>query len=131
MSKVVLVCSRDPRDGPRIQKLLERLHTELIPDNIQPNETRVVRSGDASIAVINPVSVSSTHNCSVLLGCMVGRSENWWKPGAPAPNGAYGLFRLDDKTIELITDSLASRTIWYVITDDTFIASTLLCPAAM
>ena len=124
MSKVVLVCSRDPRDGPRIQILLERLHAELIPDNIQPNETRVVRSGNASIAVINPVSVSPTHNGSVLLGHMVRKPENWWEPGAPSPDGAYGLFRLDEKTIELVTDSLASRTIWYVKTDDTFIAST-------
>jgi len=50
--------------------------------------------------------------------------EAWWIPGSPAPDGSYALFRAGPKQVELLTDVLASRTVWYVQTEDLFIAST-------
>ena len=43
---------------------------------------------------------------------------------AGIPDGSYALFRSDENKVELITDVVGSRTIWYVRTEDAFIAST-------
>ncbi len=43
---------------------------------------------------------------------------------AGIPDGSYALFRSDENKVELITDIVGSRTIWYVQTEDAFIAST-------
>ncbi len=57
-------------------------------------------------------------------GLLVDGERDWQKVGAAPPDGAYALFRSDSRVIELVTDVLGSRTIWYVRTDDLFIAST-------
>ena len=43
---------------------------------------------------------------------------------AGIPDGSYALFRSDENKVELITDVVGSRTIWYVRMEDAFIAST-------
>ena len=40
------------------------------------------------------------------------------------PDGSYALFRSDDRYIELLSDTCASRTIWYASTEKLFLAST-------
>ena len=39
------------------------------------------------------------------------------------PDGAYALCRVAHRRIELVTDLYASRTLWYVLTDSAFLAS--------
>lgn len=43
---------------------------------------------------------------------------------ANVPDGSYALFRSDQNIVELISDMIASRTIWYIKTENIFIAST-------
>jgi len=58
------------------------------------------------------------------MGRLFGPKHDWWSPGAEAPDGSYALFRSNETTVELLTDIVASRTIWYVRTEKLFIAST-------
>ena len=44
--------------------------------------------------------------------------------GAPLPDGSYALLRADDAHVELVADGVASRTLWYALTDRELIAST-------
>jgi hypothetical protein len=124
MSKVVLVCSRNPSRDSEIPDILRHLSADLVPDNIEPTAPEIARHNNVHMALINPNSIVMRHGRSVLLGHLVGSHQDWWRAGAPVPDGAYGLFRVDSNKVELVTDRLGSRTIFYVITDDLFVAST-------
>jgi hypothetical protein len=58
------------------------------------------------------------------IGVMEGPAATWASVSAPAPDGSYVLLRHDDERLELISDALASRTVWYAQTPDLFVAST-------
>lgn len=124
MSEIVLVCFRNPGEVQRTETLLQRLSSEIIPDNIEPAPTESYRDENVRVAIVNPNGMYARQGSSILLGHLVGKPNDWWKPGAPQPDGAYGIFRVGKERIELVADRLASRTIWYVYTDDVFIAST-------
>ena len=58
------------------------------------------------------------------VGGLFGDPGSWWHIGATTPEGTYALARWDVDVVELISDSCASRTIWYTRTEDAFLAST-------
>ncbi len=76
------------------------------------------------IGIVNPVASLPIKRCSVCLGTFFGAADDWWMPGADAPDGNYALFRSGEYQVELVSDAVASRTIWYAKTDELFIAST-------
>jgi len=124
MSKIVLVCFRDAKEDTRYRLGLRVLADRLAPDNISPYPPRI--EGDNKgvlILLINPNDTLSIKYTSVCLGHIINPSEDWWRPGAEAPDGSYALFRTDDQHLELLTDVVASRTIWYAKTDRCFVAS--------
>jgi asparagine synthetase B (glutamine-hydrolysing) len=72
---------------------------------------------------VNPGSSLLTRRGSLCVGHLNDPGERWWEPGTPAPDGAYALCRADGRRLELVTDLYASRSLWYVLTDDAFFAS--------
>ncbi len=58
------------------------------------------------------------------MGILFGASSDWHTPGSAVPDGSYALFRGDNTSVEVLTDAAASRSVWYIKTDDYFIAST-------
>jgi hypothetical protein len=124
MSKVILVCFRDAKDDARYRLSLRVLADRLAPNNISPYPPSI--DGDNKgvlIAVISPNDTLSIKNTSVCLGQLINPKEDWWSPGTEAPDGSYALFRSDDRHVELLSDVVASRTIWYAKTEHCFLAS--------
>ena len=74
--------------------------------------------------VMNPVSTLTVAGASVCMGILFGASSDWHAPGSAVPDGSYALFRGDNTSVEVLTDAVASRSVWYIQTDDYFIAST-------
>jgi len=58
------------------------------------------------------------------MGNLINPENNWWEPLARVPDGSYALFRSNENTVEVISDIVGSRTIWYIQTEDMLIAST-------
>ena len=58
------------------------------------------------------------------LGRMFGPQERWWVQGSAAPDGSFVIARHGAHAVELVTDVLATRQVWYVRTDDLLLAST-------
>jgi hypothetical protein len=58
------------------------------------------------------------------MGQMIHPNPVWWKPLGDKPDGTYALFRSNEKYVELISDALATRSIWYYYDDRMFLAST-------
>lgn len=123
MSRVVFICFRDARPHVEYQVRIERLNSRLSPDNITPAPAWLAQENGIIAALLNPSDAVVTENTSICLGTMINPAEDWGTPGAALPNGSYAIFRGGERQIELLTDSVASRTIWYLQTDEVFIAS--------
>lgn len=102
---------------------LEVISQRVTPDNITPNPVKIIKNHGITLAVVNPSGVEGHQKTSVYQGNILNPSSNWHEPGAPVPSGAFALFRANKDYIELVTDTLASRSIWYYMDDTRFIAS--------
>ena len=75
-------------------------------------------------AVTNPAPGLSLDANGVCLGAVQDHPATWSRVASPVPDGSYVLLRHSDDALELISDALASRTVWYVHTAELFLAST-------
>ena len=122
MAGVILACWRDHGaavPGEVLRGCAARLH----PDNIRPNQPLVLEQPGFARVVVNPVDGVRVNDHGVLLG-MLFADADWSALGSPPPDGTFALVRYDDEKVELLTDIFASRTIWYLHTDDLFLAAT-------
>jgi asparagine synthetase B (glutamine-hydrolysing) len=124
MSGLILVCSRDPRSAAVSKTDVERIARRLAPDNLTPNPPRTFESDGLVVTVTNPQpSVLQKDDC-VCLGRFFEPPGRWHTPGTPPPDGSYAVCRSDPRFVELVTDAVASRTLWYSLTERFFLAST-------
>lgn len=123
MAKCIYVCSRNIFPSS-IKDSLNRICSNLVPDNIVPTQTKIVINGHIGYAIMNPTSSLLETDNSLLMGQIFNKNENWSIPLEEFPNGSYALFRSSEKYCEIVSDSVASRTIWYYFDETVLIAST-------
>ena len=95
-------------------------------------EPLLLTSGNVVAAVANPTADGvwlhdggdDDTSGAVCVGGLFGTPGSWWKAGTDAPDGTCGLARWDTRTVELVADVCATRTLWYALCDDCFYAST-------
>jgi hypothetical protein len=119
-----LVVQRHPGAGSRLEAYLDALNRNLAPDNIVPHTPAFATNRGVEAAIFNPNRATRLEGTSICLGAMLEDSPRWHEPGAALPDGTYALLRASADRIELAADAVASRTIWYVLTDEELIAST-------
>jgi len=107
-----------------LEAYLDVLNRSLTPDNILPPPPSFARSDGVESAIFNPNGATQLKGASICIGALLEDSPHWHEPGAPIPDGTYALLRASADSVELVADAVASRTIWYVLTDDELIAST-------
>jgi hypothetical protein len=127
MAKAIYVCARhkqfDSKDEERLLEICKRLE----PDNLlSPVNHRTVLKNNIAFGVMNYQSSIVEINNSLLMGCLYNQSPEyrWYEPLTAFPDGSYALFRNNDDYLEMVTDAVASRTIWYYFDENWFIAST-------
>ena len=123
MAKNIYICSRKMPPSSMEERLYE-ICRNLAPDNITPSEPRVVVSGDIAYGIMNPTSTISEIGTSLLMGQIFNKDEKWSVPLQDFPDGSYALFRNGKDYCEIVSDPVASRTIWYYNDENTLIAST-------
>jgi hypothetical protein len=119
----ILVCARERRPPQLTSDRVLRCARSLSPDDIVPSEPLLLDEDGILRAVVNPVAGVRADRHGVCLGALF-EDADWSTPLAPPPDGSYGTVRHDGASVELVADIFASRTIWYVLTDDLFLAST-------
>ncbi|NEU08815.1 hypothetical protein GZH53_10870 [Flavihumibacter sp. R14] len=124
MSKIVFICPRHQETLSFSKDDIESIAQRITPDNILPQATEIVESDGMLYGLTNPMQTVKRHGISVLMGQDFNNSEDWWEIGGEPPEGTYAIFRADSVTVELITDAVASRTIWYYFDEEVLIAST-------
>ena len=125
LADLILICQRAGRRRPLSGDDLLRVAARVAPTNITANATRLLETAGLSVVVVNPSPDGvRIREGAVCLGGLFGEPGPWWQTGSAAPDGTYALLRYDEATVELLSDVIASRTLWYVVTDEAFLAST-------
>jgi len=124
MSKAVLICFKDPSFNHFTPKDIETLSNRLMPDNIKVISPLIISDKGILIGVFNPNDSLLKKENSICLGNIINPRKDWWIPHSEMPNGSFALFRVNENEVELVSDAVASRTIWYTKNKDFFIAST-------
>ena len=125
MSGLLLCCSRDGSDELFSESDLQRCAQHITPSEITANAPQTFSRGDGlRVLLVNPVGDIPVHEGSVCLGRLYEDSFAWWDAASEVPDGSYVIVRDGDRYLELVTDAVASRGLWYVLTDRSFLAST-------
>lgn len=145
MADVIFVCPRRGRPGIDADSG-RRAALRLAPPGGLCRQPLILHSAETLAIVANPTAegvrlhespdagtpgaralgepVAGAPAGAVCVGGLGGAPSLWWKVGSRAPEGTYALARWDARVAELVTDVCGSRTIWYVLTDEAFLAST-------
>ena len=125
MSKLVYICFRDYSDEfPKYKVEIKKLESVLNPKDFKVAPSHFFSKDGILIYITNPSPTLSIRSSSVNMGVFFECLPEWWKPLTKVPDGTYALFRGDKNWVELVTDTVSTRTIWYVFTKDLLIAST-------
>lgn len=123
MAKSIYIYSREILPAS-VGQLLYEICRNLAPDNITPNDPRVMVHGNIAYGIMNPTNSLLESGTSLLMGQIFEKVENWGVPLQDFPDGSYALFRNGDDYGEIVSDPVASRAIWYYKDEELFIAST-------
>lgn len=124
MSKLIYVCTRNPHDCSELVKAITSACAAISPDNIEPRPTQIVEKGGIAFGLTNPSATVRINGHSIVLGHTDDLSERWSIAGTEVPDGNFAMFRADKDWVELVSDIVGSRTIWYYKDEEIFIAST-------
>jgi len=124
MAKAVYVCVRNSIDSSLIKRKVAVAIQRLVPDNIPEAPCKLVEKDNIIYGIANYSDVIAAHDGSICMGIAYPEEKKWWKPMDGYPDGTFAIFRSDDNYVEALTDSTASRTIWYYKDDVVFICST-------
>jgi hypothetical protein len=124
MVRAVLVVPRHPAQPNRLDGQCDTLNRKLAGANIDPRAATLAQRGNVSAALLNPSGAARMQGASMAVGSLLEPRADWHVPQAPLPDGNFALLRVDDTHVELAADSVGSRTLWYVLTDQELIAST-------
>ena len=124
MSGLIVACARPGVELPFSAKDVGTVAARLSPDHIAPRAPLIVEEPGLIVAVVNPIPDLPATTGAVCLGGLVGGAGGWSATGSGRPDGSYAVCRWDAGRLELVSDNLASRTVWYVRDGDLFLAST-------
>jgi hypothetical protein len=124
VSGLILVCLRDPAAAPDLSGVLQRCAARLVPDNITPRPPAASVAPGIGFIVTSPTPDLAMTASAACVGVMAQPAAAWHRPGATPPDGCYALLRHDEGSVEVVSDALASRTVWYAQTPQLFLAST-------
>jgi hypothetical protein len=111
MSVVLYVCWREAPDAcPLTAERIEVLGRRLTPSNVCYRQPEWFYGAGVLACSLLPHSLVTIENTSVLIG--------------GPPDGPYGTFCASTESVEISSDMVASRTIWYVRTDSMLVVST-------
>lgn len=125
MAKILYACSRRPFDADTTARLAS-VCKALKPDNLKTDLQTTVRcDGGVAYACTDASDALNERGLSVLLGALYEKDAcSWEVPESPLPDGSYALFRTSPDMAEAATDPAGSRTIWYFMDEERFVAST-------
>lgn len=124
MSKIIYICSRSISDDSIDIFRLRKVCDQLNPDNISSNSSKFYFQEGIAFGISNPTSTIKIISHNVLLGKLFEARPDWNTVKSPELDGNFGIFRANTEHLEVITDCMGTRNIWYYFDETIFIAST-------
>lgn len=124
MARIIHLTVRNEADLPHFVAAVRKIADRIAPDNAPECESTTRQGPGTVVGVSGPADFVALRGTNLAAGYLVDPAATWDEPGSARPDGAYALVRSDAHVVEVVTDTLASRTIWYAQTDDFFVAST-------
>ncbi len=124
MAKIIHLTVRHPDALPRYVAAVTHATRRLMPDNLPDREPVMIQGSGIVVGIAGLPDFVHTRGSNIAAGYLVEPDSDWDRTGGRRPDGAYALFRSDPDVVEIVSDSVASRSVWYALTDDIFIAST-------
>lgn len=124
MAHTIYICYRNSEEFILTKKDFDELGRYLTPTDIPSSVYSETDNKGLGFAVFSYSKAVRKKGMSVSLGNMELDHPEWWIPGTSIPDGSFSLFRCDTSAVELVTDVISSRTIWYIHTPLVFMAST-------
>ena len=123
MAKIIHLTVRNEADLPHFAAAARRIADRIAPDNAPECRSTTLQGPGTVVRISGPADFVALRGTNLAAGYLVNPAATWDEPGSPRPDGAYALVRSDAHVVEVVTDTLASRTVWYAQTDDFFVAS--------
>ena len=120
----MVAAAKDPVLAARHSELMEAVGERLAPRALPRRTWRQVDRGWAKVEILASGANTLQGETGVLSGAIRDPDRDWWRVGAPAPEGSYVLVRVDDDAVELHSDFACSRSLWYYADEERFIAAT-------
>jgi len=123
MAKSIYVCSRE-KLLPSVGRQLSDICKNISPDNLNITLPKIITGENFGYGIMNPNSTISEIDSSLMLGRILNKDAEWHVPLQDFPDGSYAIFRNGEQYFEIVSDPVASRTIWYYMDEGIFAAST-------
>ena len=123
MAKLIYACSRAGEELPFDSTFVRSVLDTITPDNLKPRPPYVCQHGGAIAAILNPSDRPYATNTSVAVGTFLAESSDWHNPGSKPIDGNYALTRSDGQRVEVVTDALATYSLWIAFTRSLFVVS--------
>jgi asparagine synthetase B (glutamine-hydrolysing) len=123
MSKILYVVNRCI-GAQDISKKVRKICDDINADNINPLPSKVITSDNITLGISNPIEGFEILNSNILLGHTLEENAIWHDFSENYFNGNYAIFRSNPEKIQIITDILGTKSIWYYYDSEQFIAST-------
>lgn len=127
MAKVLYICKRNGALDQAERTRLAHVARVLVPDSISDSEHLECTfhdGGEICHAVSNDKGTFLRNKDSLLCGYLQDPTEKWHEIGNAAAVGDYAIFRADSDAVEVLTNRVGSRTVWYFMDEEYFLAST-------
>ncbi|MBR8537497.1 hypothetical protein KDU71_18150 [Carboxylicivirga sediminis] len=123
MSRFLLTVKRsgEQKLTPEVVKLIS---DTIQPDNIKYNNPVLIDSKGVQYAAINPVASLRYSESGICFGGLSHPGDEWDRVGSEFKRGDIVIWRNDQQWLEVLSDPVAVRTLWYYLDDEQFIMST-------
>jgi hypothetical protein len=122
MAKIISVWKRDALVSLELS-YIQKICNALAPDDLIPSNPFVQEYENWSIGILNPPSGLKASAMGVMLGHTLGDID--WKTCSPSDlDGSFAIFRNSENQAEILNDYSGSRSIWYYLDAEYFVAST-------
>jgi hypothetical protein len=125
MSKLLYACLKS-RTDMAVARLVRRVSvgaSRIAPERVSVKPPRIVSNGGIVAAIANPSGAGSIESDCVCLGYSAAGSS-WSEVSETAPEGTYAICRANSRKLQLVSDAVGTRTLWFYHDHTIFIAST-------
>ncbi len=123
MSKILYVSLNRKEVSAQLEQKVKQICDDLNAENIEANPTLIYKEKNILYGILNPTPTLRHSNSNVLLGELFG-DANWEGLNRDYPDGNYAIFRSNNESIEIVSDVLGTRTVWFYKDEQVFICST-------